>query len=97
MFKLGEFCGFVGIDDRMCGFCFGIDLSLCLWLGLVDGGGKLRKIDWGNWEDRERDMNWENDKEEEEVGKERKRWKMKEEEWEKERKNVQRKWSWHVC
>ena len=30
MFKLGKFCGFVGIDDRMCGFCFGIDLSLYL-------------------------------------------------------------------
>jgi len=28
MFKLGEFCGFVGIDDRMCEFSFGIDLSL---------------------------------------------------------------------
>ena len=45
MFNLGEFCGFVGIDNRMCGFCFGIDLRFCLWLGLVDGGGKLRKID----------------------------------------------------
>ena len=30
MFKLEEFCGFVGIDDRMRGFCFGIDLSLYL-------------------------------------------------------------------
>ena len=30
MFKLGEFCGFVEIDDRMCGFC---------------RGSKLRKID----------------------------------------------------
>ena len=44
MFKLREFCGSVGIDDRICGFCFGIDLRLCLSLGLVDGGGKLRKI-----------------------------------------------------
>ena len=53
------------IDDRMCGFCFGLDLSLCLWLGLVDGGGKLRKIDWGNWEDREK---YELREEEEEEG-----------------------------
>ena len=76
MFKLGEFCGFVGIDDRICGFCFGIDLRLCLSLGLVDGGGKLRKIYWGNWEKREREMNWENDKEEE-GGKERRRMRKK--------------------
>ena len=33
IFDIWEFCRFAGIDDKICGFCFGVALSL--WLGFV--------------------------------------------------------------